>query len=79
MSPVEGNYGVLSTDYDNYLIVYTCMEYLASAFKIEYVWVLTRVPWVEESAEWQTLYQEILGVFEQKIPFYDLNLLQVTP
>jgi hypothetical protein len=55
------------------------MEYLASAFKIEYVWVLTRVPWVEESAEWQTLYSEILGVFEQKIPFYDLNLLQVTP
>ena len=48
---------VVDTDYNNFVILYSCTEYLANAFKLEYVWVLTRQPWDEYTLEWKALYQ----------------------
>uniref|UniRef100_A0A3B1JME6 Apolipoprotein D n=1 Tax=Astyanax mexicanus TaxID=7994 RepID=A0A3B1JME6_ASTMX len=36
-----GNYWVLSTDYDNYTLVYGCTNYL-NLFHVEFAWILSR-------------------------------------
>ena len=69
---------VVDTDYNNFVIVYSCTEYLANAFKLEYVWVLTRQPWDEYTLEWKALYQKILGIFEEKMPQFDVSRLMPT-
>ena len=51
------NYMVVDTDYNNFVILYSCTEYLANALKFDYIWVLTRKPWDEKSKEWKVLYQ----------------------
>lgn len=38
----KGNYRVVHTDYSNYTVVYSCVEFLFGAYHLEYVWVLTR-------------------------------------
>ena len=48
---------VVDTDYNNFVILYSCTEYLANALKFDYIWVLTRKPWDEKSKEWKALYQ----------------------
>ena len=40
-----GRYDVVSTDYTSYAIVYSCSPFLAGAFCLEYVWVLSRLPY----------------------------------
>ena len=45
-SGVESNYGILSTDYDNYVIVYSCNDY--TFFSYEYLWILSRKPEIDE-------------------------------
>ena len=37
----EGDYRVVYTDYNNYSVVYSCMDILGVA-KSEYIWVLSR-------------------------------------
>ena len=46
-----GDYRVLSTDYQNYSIVYSCSPLLAGAFCFELMWVLSRQPLVPGSPE----------------------------
>ena len=41
-----GDYRVLSTDYTNYTIVYSCVPYLAGAYCFQLMWVLSRTPLV---------------------------------
>ena len=38
-----GDYWILETDYDNYVSIYTCENFLGF-WKVEYAWVLARNP-----------------------------------
>ncbi len=42
-----GDYQVLSTDYKNYAIVYSCSNFM-NVFSLEYMWILTREPTVSK-------------------------------
>jgi len=48
-----GDYRVLATDYENYVLVYSCDTYLIA--KTEYVWVLTRDQKPSESTIYNAL------------------------
>lgn len=66
-----GDYEVLSTDYENYAIVYSCSSlYLAKA---EYLWVLTRNQEVNDSVVF-----EALNIIKAKLPKYDQTLIRRT-
>ena len=66
---------VVDTDYNNFVILYSCTEYLANALKFDYIWVLTRKPWDEKSKEWKVLYQQIEGILEEKMPLFKVSRL----
>merc|ERR1711973_382996 len=42
--PVDGDYWILETDYENYSIVYSCVDYLIGLIHFEFAWILTREP-----------------------------------
>jgi len=49
--PVETsrpNYRVLATDYENFAIVYDCLDILGGAFKAESLWLLTRAQFPDQ-------------------------------
>lgn len=46
-SPVEGDYQVLMTDYDNSALVYSCQE-LAGVKMVDYAWILARKPTLDQ-------------------------------
>ena len=69
---VGGDYRVLSTDYTNYSLVYSCEDLLG--VKDEMIWVLTR-----EQELTDDIKAEINGVLKAKIPSYDVaNNVRVT-
>jgi len=41
-SPVKGEYWVLDTDYENYTIIYSCVDYVFGLIHFEFAWILTR-------------------------------------
>jgi|ERR1719391_1135384 len=42
--PVDGDYWILETDYDNYAYVYSCVDFLFELIHFEFAWILTREP-----------------------------------
>lgn len=68
-----GDYKVVSTDYDSYTVIYTCMG-LPGVYNIEYVWILTRD--VNPSDE---VMNAAFDVVKEKLPKYDLTALYSTP
>merc|ERR1711962_38691 len=42
--PVDGDYWILDTDYDNYAVVYACVDYVFGLIHFEFAWILARVP-----------------------------------
>ncbi|CDW72949.1 apolipoprotein d [Stylonychia lemnae] len=67
----EGDYRVLSTDYTNYAIVYSCTDIFGFS-KEEYMWVLTRA---------QNVSDEIASIVHEKItagtPDFNLGNIQM--
>ena len=43
----KANYNILSTDYDNYTIVYSCFD-SSSGSKYENAWIMTREPSIKQ-------------------------------
>lgn len=41
-SPVDGDYWILDTDYENFSIVYSCVDYIFGLIHFEFAWVLAR-------------------------------------
>jgi len=41
-SPVDGAYWILDTDYENYSIVYSCVDYIFGLVHFEFAWILGR-------------------------------------
>ncbi|XP_023334392.1 apolipoprotein D [Eurytemora carolleeae] len=41
-SPVDGDYWILDTDYENYSIVYSCVDYIFGLIHFEFAWILAR-------------------------------------
>ena len=60
------NYNVISTDYDNYAIVYSCEDQYKGLFHAEYFWVLARKPELSSDAM-----VDIIGTITDELPSYD--------
>ena len=73
-----GNYDVLSTDYTSYVIVYSCTGILADAFKLDFVWILTRDPLVPGSQEYTDMQTKAYDIMAEKIPNFDTATLRTT-
>ena len=72
-TPLPGfwfNYDVLSTDYDNFAVVYGCTPYLFGWRKQESVWILTRRPLVIGSQPFNMLKQNVFRILKEKVPSY---------
>lgn len=67
-----GDYRVLNTDYENYSVIYSCMNLLNVA-KIENVWILSRD--TELSAK---LMNEARDIIRERVPWYSLENLRTT-
>ncbi len=63
----KGDYRVVDTDYENYAIVYSCSDFIIG--KVEYYWVLSRTPVMEEQklnehlAYYQNKFQKTKDLF----------------
>ena len=68
-----GDYKILSTDYVNYTVVYTCSG-IRGVYNREYAWVLTR-----EAEPSEEIVEQALSEMRRKIPRYDMSQLMETP
>ena len=68
-----GDYKVLSTDYENYTVIYTCAG-LAGLYNIEYVWILCR-----DTDPSQDIIDTAMDAVRTKVPLYDITALTRTP
>ena len=41
-SDPAGDYWIIETDYTNYSVVYSCVDFLLGAIKLEFAWILSR-------------------------------------
>ena len=53
------NYEVISVDFNEYSIVYSCTYNLAGALNIEYMWILSRLPYLIGSPESKALHSKV--------------------
>ena len=67
-----GDYKVLTTDYKNYAVVYSCTNILGLA-KLEYVWILSRD--IKLPSE---LMDKAESIIEERIPWYNMENLRLT-
>jgi apolipoprotein D and lipocalin family protein len=68
----SGDYRVVSTDYTNYSIVYSCSGFLG-LFKSEYVWILTRAETLDAATQ-----ASVESIITSEIPKYGLDTLYYT-
>ena len=68
-----GDYKILSTDYVNYTVVYTCSG-IRGVYNREYAWVLTR-----EAEPSEEIVEQALSEMRRRIPRYDMSQLMETP
>ena len=61
-----GNYDIIDTDYDSYVIVYTCREVMNGMANYDLMYILGREPTLPEE-KWL----EIIGIMNEKVPGYD--------
>ena len=60
-------YMVLATDYDNYSVVYNCDNFAGGMVKVEYLWILTRVPEAIGSTAWNTMRDTVWAIVDSKV------------
>ena len=65
-SDERANYNIIDTDYDNYVIIYSCEEQWGGWLSTEYFWILARTPTIplEELVD-------IVTIVGEKLPEYD--------
>ena len=61
------NYNVLSTDYENYTIVYDCTDY-GRGITGEVLWILGREPVISDE-----VMKEAEGIIAERLPSYDMS------
>ena len=62
----------MSTDYTSYVIVYSCENYVASAYLFsEYSWVLTRDKIEAGTADYDAMMAKVDKIYKEKLPDYD--------
>eukprot|EP00347_Sterkiella_histriomuscorum_P020537 403337426 len=67
-----GDYRVLSTDYDNYSIVYSCVDIFGFS-KVQFIWLLTRTPELS-----QEVLQNAKQIIKTEVPDYTFDNFHVT-
>eukprot|EP00347_Sterkiella_histriomuscorum_P009704 403340199 len=65
----QGDYRVLSTDYDNYAVVYSCTDVFGFS-KVEFVWILTRQQEVTDEVA-TTIHQKL----SEGVPKYNQSVI----
>ena len=74
-----GDYRVLSTDYTNYAVVYSCTTILGNCLSIfKYVWILSRKPLTEGTPEFDAFMAIVNPILAEKVPRYDTRILRTT-
>ena len=73
-----GPYDVVSTDYVNYSIVYSCTN-IIGAFSYELLWILSRQPYQTGSAEAAEFQAQMYSIINETLPGYNTDQLTITP
>ena len=67
-----GPYLIVESDYTNYSIVYTCINYMFGLFRQDNIWILSR------STSPTFSLNSMYTIIQERIPSYDLNQLSST-
>ena len=64
-----GDYRVISTDYTNYAIVYSCTEILGGCINIaNYMWYLSRDKWIPGTVQHTAYVAKLDAIVKEKLP-----------
>ena len=72
------NYQVISVDHNDYSVVYSCTYNLAGALNIEYMWILSRQPYLIGSADSNAFKKKIWKKVSALLPEFDVNSLNLS-
>ena len=58
---------VLSTDYENYSVVYNCDDFAGGTYKDQFLWVLTRDRFEVGTAAWEKMKDKVFKIIKEKV------------
>ena len=68
-----GDYEMISLDYQDHIIVYSCTPIVGGAAKLEYLWILTRKNFNIGDADHTEMRDRMFKKIRQILPLYDIE------
>ncbi len=72
------NYQVVSVDHNDYSIVYACTQFYGGLVGVEYLWILSRFPYVIGSDESEAFKAKVFEKINETVPSFDVNTINLS-
>ena len=72
------NYNVVSFDYNDYSIVHGCTQFYGGLVTTDYLWIISRHPYLVGSPESNAFKQKVFAEVQKKVPHFDVNTINLS-